>query len=139
MSIRRRCALALVFVVVLSACSDDFPPATDGAGGSLATAPDTGERSRSQAIADAAIEGTYDPVAAGESTPAGFRQLLGRDDILPIYDPRFVGAAGVDWAGDSLVIGVDLEGEARAYPVGFLTRREMVIDNHRGIPTLVTW
>ena len=68
-----------------------------------------------------------------------FRQPLDRDDILPVYDPRFVGADGVDWADDSLVIGVDLEGEAKAYPVGFLTRREMVVDNHRGIPTLVTW
>lgn len=43
------------------------------------------------------------------------------------------------WNPEDLVIGVNLEGEARAYPIGFLTQREMVVDNHRGIPTLVTW
>ncbi len=81
----------------------------------------------------------YDPVRGGETLPEGFRQLLSRDAIAPVYDPAFVTAAGVDWPEDSLVIGVDLEGEARAYPVGFLNRREIVNDNHRGIPTLVTW
>jgi len=85
------------------------------------------------------LDDVYNPVFAGETTPPGFRQLLNRDDIFPIYDPTFVPADGVDWPEGGLVLGVDLEGEARAYPVGFLTRREMVIDNHRGIPTLVTW
>ena len=81
----------------------------------------------------------YDPVRAGEELPLGFRQVLSRDAIAPVYDPTFVAADAVDWPADSLVIGVDLEGEARAYPVGFLNRREIVNDNHRGIPTLVTW
>ena len=97
------------------------------------------ERAASMEIAVAAIDGTYDPVAAGEELPPGFRQSLDRDDILPVYVPRLIDAADVGWSDASLVIGVDLEGEARAYPVGFLNRREMVIDNHRGIPTLVTW
>lgn len=81
----------------------------------------------------------YDPVRGGEELPDGYRQLLKRDAIAPVYNPEFVGASGVDWPEDSLVIGVELDGEARAYPVGFLNRREMVNDNHRGIPTLVTW
>jgi hypothetical protein len=29
--------------------------------------------------------------------------------------------------------------EAKAYPVSFLNRREMVIDSINGIPILVTW
>lgn len=81
----------------------------------------------------------YDPFLAGEETPDGFRQLIGRDWIAPVYVPTFVSAGTVEWPGEELVIGVDLEGEARAYPVGFLTRREIVVDLHRGIPTLVTW
>jgi len=81
----------------------------------------------------------FDPVRAGEELPQGFRQLLPRDGIAPVYDPQFTLADGVDWPQESLVIGVNLEGEARAYPVGFLNRREIVNDNHRGIPTLVTW
>lgn len=82
---------------------------------------------------------TFDPVKAGEVVPPGFRQVLDRDDIAPIYNPAFVRASDVDWPAGSLVIGVDIDGEARAYPVGFLTRREIVNDLHRGIPTLVTW
>ena len=71
--------------------------------------------------------------------PPGFRQLLDRDDIAPIYDPVFVSADGVDWNDGDLVIGLAIEGDARAYPVGFLNRREMVIDSVAGIPVLVTW
>lgn len=81
----------------------------------------------------------YDPVRGGEVVPDGYRQVLRRDAIFPVYDPVFTTSDGVSWPEDSLVIGVDLEGEARAYPVAFLNRREIVNDNHRGIPTLVTW
>ena len=81
----------------------------------------------------------YDPTVAGETQPDGYRHTLPRDAINPVYDPVFVPAAEVGWPDDELVIGVDLDGEARAYPVGFLTWREIVNDTHRGIPTLVTW
>lgn len=86
-----------------------------------------------------APEDVYDPVRAGEATPEGFRQLLPRDAILPVYNPVFVGAAAVDWNDDSLVIGLTLDGEAKAYPVRFLNRREMVIDWIGGTPVLVSW
>lgn len=81
----------------------------------------------------------YDPVAAGEPLPDDYLPLAPRDAIFPVYEPRFVKAEKSMWSDDILVVGVDLEGEARAYPVGFLNAREMVIDLHRGIPTLVTW
>ncbi len=81
----------------------------------------------------------YDPVRAGEPLPRGFRQLLRRDAILPIYDPAHVAASAVAWDADTLVIGVELERAARAYPVSFLNRREMVVDSIAGIPVLVTW
>ncbi len=82
---------------------------------------------------------TYDPVRAGEDLPSGYRQLLRRDAILPIYDPEFVRADDSPWPGNALVIGVGLGDEAKAYPVSFLNRREMVIDSIAGIPILVTW
>ena len=81
----------------------------------------------------------YDPVAAGESIPPGFRQLLERDDIFPVYQPRFVATGNAGWEPEELIIGVEIDGEARAYPVSFLNRREIVVDLHRGIPTFVTW
>ena len=82
---------------------------------------------------------TPDPVRAGEPTPPGFRQLLPRDAILPVYNPTFAGAGDVSWSDDTLVIGLELDGDAKAYPVSFLNRREMVIDWIGGTPVLVTW
>ncbi len=81
----------------------------------------------------------YDPVAAGEELPNGYRRSLARDQIPPVYDPEFTAASGVDWPSDSLVIGVAGKESAKAYPVNHLSSREMVIDSLEGIPILVTW
>lgn len=81
----------------------------------------------------------YNPVTAGESLPDGFRQLLPRDGIQPIYDPQFTAASSVDWPAETQVIGVESGDEAKAYPVSFLDRHEMVNDFIAGDPILVTW
>lgn len=83
--------------------------------------------------------GVYDPVTAGEPLPDGFRQLLPRDGIQPIYDPVFTDVAGVDWPAETQVIGIAEGTEAKAYPVSFLNRHEMVDDFIAGEPILVTW
>lgn len=81
----------------------------------------------------------YDPTQADEERPDDYRESLPRDAINPVYNPTFVDSSGVDWPEDELVIGIEIDGEARAYPVGFLTWREIVNDTQRGIPTMVTW
>lgn len=81
----------------------------------------------------------YNPVLAGERLPDGFRQLLPRDAIAPIYEPRFVEAGLVDWPDRTQVIGVARGDESKAYPVSFLNGREMVVDEIDGLPILVTW
>ncbi len=81
----------------------------------------------------------YDPVAAGEPLPEGFRQLLPRDAIRPVYEPTFTTATGVAWPDETDVIGVEIDGEAKAYPVAFLTGRELVVDELAGWPILVSW
>ena len=81
----------------------------------------------------------YNPVIAGEPLPDGFRQVLPRDAIMPIYDPQFVPGSAIDWPADTLVIGVAAGEEAKSYPVSFLNGREMVVDSINGIPILVTW
>lgn len=81
----------------------------------------------------------YDPYRAGEELPSGYRQLLPRDAIRPVYQPVFVPASQAGWDDEDLVIGLEVDGEAKAYPVGFLNRREMVVDSVAGIPVLVTW
>ena len=81
----------------------------------------------------------YDPVKAGETLPEGFRQLLQRDAIAPIYQPTFVDADRAGWPDDAQVIGVASGDETKAYPVSYLTQREMVIDDIAGNPILVSW
>ena len=43
------------------------------------------------------------------------------------------------WPAETQVIGVSTDDEAKAYPVSFLTRREMVLDEIGGDPILVSW
>jgi hypothetical protein len=81
----------------------------------------------------------YDPVRAGELAPPGFRQLLDRDQILPVYNPVFTSASLVDWPAGMLVIGISGEKTAKAYPVTHLNQREMVIDSLEDTPLLVSW
>ena len=82
---------------------------------------------------------TYDPVEAGEPPPEGFRQLLARDQIAPVYEPEFTSAATVDWPQDMLVVAISGASESKAYPVTHLNQREMVIDHIDGEPILVSW
>ena len=84
-------------------------------------------------------EAVYDPVKAGEDLPDGFRQGLGRDQIVPVYAPVFTASSEVDWPADMLVIGVAGTNSAKAYPVTHLNQREMVVYSLEGIPILVTW
>lgn len=83
--------------------------------------------------------GVYNPVLAGEPLPEGFRQILPRDAITPVYDPTFVDGRLIGWPGDADVIGIAEGDEAKAYPVSFLNGREMVVDEIDGRPILVTW
>jgi hypothetical protein len=88
---------------------------------------------------DTAGASRYDPRRAGEPLPPDFRQVLPRDAIKPIYSPRFVPAADSGWHDDVLVIGVENDGIAKAYPVSLLNRREIVNDQLAQLPILVTW
>ena len=82
---------------------------------------------------------TYDPVEAGEPPPDGFRQLLARDQIAPVYEPEFTSADTVDWPQDMLVVAISGTSESKAYPVTHLNQREMVIDHIDDEPILVSW
>ena len=62
-----------------------------------------------------------------------------RDAIQPIYAPEFIAAAEAELADEQLVLGVALDGEAKAYPISVLNSREMVNDELAEIPILATW
>ena len=67
--------------------------------------------------------------------------LLPRDGIPAIDDPQFMSATEADeeYAPDELVIGVNYEGDARAYSIPFLSGREIVNDTVGGREIAVTW
>ncbi len=66
-------------------------------------------------------------------------QLIGLDGIRPVYEPRFVAAPEAPLEDEELIIGISIEGEAKAYPITVLRFREMVNDELGGLPILVTW
>ncbi len=67
------------------------------------------------------------------------REKLPRDAISPIYSPKYVTVAESTLADDELVMGIDINGESRAMPVGLMRFREMVNDVVGGVPILATW
>ncbi len=82
-------------------------------------------------------------VTSDSATTRDFRivTLLGFDAIPSIDDPEFVSGlqGNAQLAPDDLVIGVVVNGEARAYGVAFLSRHEIVNDTVGGRPIAVTW
>lgn len=67
--------------------------------------------------------------------------LLPPDGIPSIDDPKFYGIEEADreYEPEELILGVELEGEARAYSVSLLSRHEIVNDTLAGNPISVTW
>jgi hypothetical protein len=86
-----------------------------------------------------------------QSIPAGFPEPLidlaeirsggpPPDGIPPIDEPRFLNPADVDFLQDNEpVLALEIEGEARAYPVQILTWHEIVNDTVAGVPVSVTY
>ena len=67
--------------------------------------------------------------------------LTARDIIRPIDDPRFVTAeeAEPEMLPTEFVIGLDVGGETKAYPVNVLSQHEIVNDEVGGTPVAVTF
>ena len=67
------------------------------------------------------------------------KERIPRDAIDPVYSPEFVTPAEATLRPKELVIGLEINGDARAYPVGMMPIREMVNDEVGGTPVLITW
>lgn len=62
------------------------------------------------------------------------------DGIPPIDDPRFIGPGDADWLADrEPVLAVEIDGDARAYPLQIMTWHEIVNDVIGGVPIAVTY
>lgn len=77
--------------------------------------------------------------AADEELPPGVEQLLPRGGIPAVFDPTFVGAAEADVPDDAWVLGVEMDGQARAYSLNLLNRHEVVNDEIGGRSFAAVW
>lgn len=82
----------------------------------------------------AAPPGTPDQLSSAEITT-----ILEPDAIQSVDHPRFVAAGTAGVRANSAVIGVDLGGEAHAYPIAFMSRVEIVNDRLGGTNIAITW
>ena len=125
--------LALVFVGFLAACAPAAIQPVDNPALSPQEAIDTPltDPAEQPPAPTATVDIDLDKFA--------FVPMLTRDAIRPIYDPQFADAVDSPLQADELVMGVAIQGEAKAYPVTVLRFREMVDDKLGGLPILVTW
>jgi len=146
MSIRsgRRGVLVIGSALTLAACgssADNGVSPVAAAAGADSTVPATEP--------PAALVSGLD-IARGLALPAGPEPLVDLaeirsggpppDGIPPIDEPNFVGAGDVDFLADNEpVLALDIDGDARAYPVQILTWHEIVNDTVAGIPVAVTY
>jgi hypothetical protein len=73
--------------------------------------------------------------------PTSIVSVLDRDSIPAIDDPQFESASKADKviASDERVIGLIINGDARAYPITILSSHEIVNDIVGGEPVSITW
>ena len=86
------------------------------------------------------IVGGAASVAAGKETlPPGVEQLLPRGRIAAVFEPQFVPAAEAEIAEDAWVLGVVVEGQAKAYSLNLLNRHEVVNDQSGDTEFAAVW
>jgi uncharacterized protein DUF3179 len=90
-------------------------------------------------LAVAAMVPSMAGAAAAEDLPKGYRQILPRGRITAIDAPRFVPAAKARIPGHAWVLGVVVEGQARAYSLNLLNRHEIVNDRAGGTSFAAVW
>ena len=78
-------------------------------------------------------------VASQDDRVVQMVSVLSRDAIRSIDRPQFISADRANYTPDELVIGVEVEGEARAYSIPYLSRYEIVNDELQGVHLAVTW
>jgi hypothetical protein len=85
------------------------------------------------------------PALAGEAPkpaydPSRFVSTKGKVVFVPLNDPKVLKASEVTYLDDGdIVLGISLDGEARAYPVRFIAFHHVVNDTIAGKPACVTY
>ena len=82
---------------------------------------------------------TVATAVAEEAVPPGVEQLLPRGRIAAVFEPTFVAAAEAEISDDAWVLGVAIEGEAKAYSLNLLNSHEVVNDRFGDLPVAAVW
>lgn len=140
----------VVTTIAFVACSGSEPATSDPA--SAATAPDLAASSAiSPADAPDFSPSTDGAVTPRVSDPSGFasRPPRTRDQqdspvrltgFVPLDNPVFIEPSAATFlADDELVLGLEWNGEARAYPVRMMVYHHVVNDEVSGSPVLITY
>ncbi len=93
-----------------------------------------GRTHRQHALPEGQPQPSVDPIKADE-----IQTVLSVDAIPAILHPQLVPPAKADLRSVEMVIGLELGGEAHAYPVATLSVHEIVNDRVGGRPVAVTW
>ncbi len=77
---------------------------------------------------------------AADLRPDEIVTVLPKDAIPAILSPSFEEGKKVSWLNaKNFVVGVEIAGDSRAYPVATLSRHEIINDKVGGVPIAVTW
>jgi uncharacterized protein DUF3179 len=99
-------------------------------------------RTESSPPSDVGTSGLRDgsPVSGPRLAKGDIIDVLPKDGIPAIDEPRFETVEAVDWLADKEpVIVIELNGDARAYPLQIMTWHEIVNDEVGGTPLAVTF
>jgi len=81
----------------------------------------------------------FGAVAVAQDLPEGFQQVLPRGRIPAIDNPEYVSADEARIRDEAWVLGVVIEGQARAYSLNLLNHHEVVNDNVAGTDYAAVW
>ncbi len=153
---KNRRALLAVFALALAACGDvsagTSPASTEA--GPTGTSEDEGTVSTTTPVGDMEVDIPRHLQPMAERWTTDFSKsvidldelLVGipvadpRDRIPPIDDPNFDTVDNTDWIADPEPgVLIDINGDARFYPLGVMTRHEIVNDQVGDVPVAVTY
>ncbi len=71
--------------------------------------------------------------------PPGVEMLLPRGALEAVVDPQWVAAEQAVIPDDAIVLGLVVDGDARAYSLNLLNRHEVVNDQFGDLPVAAVW
>jgi len=133
-----RLLISLFALLLISACSagpiETSEPGPNASG-------ETAEQAEPPEAQEPSSDPSRTPGSSDEYSDLEIITLLPKDAIPAIDNPQFLNISEADneYAPDELVIGVEFNGDARAYSISYLSSHEIVNDTVGGVALSVTW